>query len=181
MTLSVRMLLCFGGKLNITEKLPDRHIATRGDQTIPYFGKPTAPNKANLSYTYRQLLAAVNKCANAPKRNGCRRRPRVFTCPWFRRVTIAILACAGFGAIPFQWYCRVFSNSLVQNNQRCSLAKWWTVQIIIPRGAKHTCQSCGRWCNGNGLWICWKSALVHKTAGDTVNFSKKPMCGGTTL
>nr|HRD09031.1 acetyl-coenzyme A synthetase N-terminal domain-containing protein [Saprospiraceae bacterium] len=86
-----------GGKLNITENCLDRHIATRGDQTAILW-EANDPNKANISYTYRQLLAAVNKCANALKEMGVGKGDRVcFYMPMIPEVTIAILACARIG------------------------------------------------------------------------------------
>ena len=81
MTLSIRM--CSGSLVesSTSPKIAwTGTLATRGDQTAILW-EANDPNKANISYTYRQLLAAVNKCANALKEMGVGRETVCFTCP----------------------------------------------------------------------------------------------------
>jgi len=57
------------GKLNITVNCLDRHIEERGDQVAILWeaNEQGAPSK---TYTYKELLAAVCKCANGLKAQG---------------------------------------------------------------------------------------------------------------
>lgn len=88
-----------GGTLNITENCLDRHLADRGDQVAILF-EPNDPSQANISYTYKELHAAVCKTANALKANGIQKGDRVcFYMPMVPELAIAVLACARIGAI----------------------------------------------------------------------------------
>lgn len=88
-----------GGKLNITENCLDRHLADRGDQVAILF-EPNNPNDPNITYTYKELHAAVCKAANALKANGIEKGDRVcFYMPMVPELAIAVLACARIGAI----------------------------------------------------------------------------------
>ncbi len=88
-----------GGKLNITENCLDRHLADRGDQVAILF-EPNDPSQANVSYTYKELHAAVCKTANALKASGIQKGDRVcFYMPMVPELAIAVLACARIGAI----------------------------------------------------------------------------------
>lgn len=88
-----------GGKLNITENCLDRHLADRGDQVAILF-EPNDPSQGNISYTYKELHAAVCKTANALKANGIEKGDRVcFYMPMVPELAIAVLACARIGAI----------------------------------------------------------------------------------
>ena len=88
-----------GGKLNITENCLDRHIATKGDQTAIIWEANEA-NERSLKYTYKELLAEVNKCANALKAQGVKKGDRIcFYMQMIPQVAIAMLACARIGAI----------------------------------------------------------------------------------
>ena len=53
-----------GGKLNISENCLDRHLDTRGDQ-VAILWEPNDPEKPHVTYTYRELHAAVCQAANA--------------------------------------------------------------------------------------------------------------------
>jgi len=87
------------GKLNITENCLDRHVLERGDQQAIVW-EPNDPNDEPITYTYKQLLAAVNKCANALKANGITKGDRViFYMPMVPQLAIGVLACARIGAI----------------------------------------------------------------------------------
>lgn len=88
-----------GGKLNITENCLDRHLADRGDQVAILF-EPNDPSQANVSYTYKELHAAVCKTANALKASGIQKGDRVcFYMPMVPELAISVLACARIGAI----------------------------------------------------------------------------------
>ena len=88
-----------GGKLNITENCLDRHLDTRGDQTAILW-EPNDPTQKVVSYTYKELHAAVCQTANALRAKGIRKGDRVcFYMPMVPELAIGVLACARIGAI----------------------------------------------------------------------------------
>lgn len=103
-----------GAKLNITENCLDRHIATKGDQ-IALIWEGNEIDEPNITYTYKQLLDEVCKCANALKSLGVRKGDRVcFYMPMVPEVTIGILACARIGAIHSVVFAGFSSNALAE-------------------------------------------------------------------
>ena len=101
-----------GGKLNVTENCLDRHIATKGDQTAIIWEANEA-NERSLKYTYKELLAEVNKCANALKAQGVKKGDRIcFYMPMIPQVAIAMLACARIGAIHSVVFAGFSANAL---------------------------------------------------------------------
>jgi len=101
-----------GGKLNITENCLDRHIATKGDQTAIIWEANEA-NERSLKYSYKELLAEVNKCANALKAQGVKKGDRIcFYMPMIPQVAIAMLACARIGAIHSVVFAGFSANAL---------------------------------------------------------------------
>ncbi|MCP4439509.1 MAG: acetate--CoA ligase [Aureispira sp.] len=88
-----------GGKLNITENCLDRHLETRGDK-VALLWEPNEPSDPVVSYTYKELHAAVCQFANVLKANGIQKGDRVcFYMPMVPQLAIAVLACARVGAI----------------------------------------------------------------------------------
>ena len=159
-----------GGKLNITENCLDRHIATRGDQ-VAILWEANDPAKPPITYTYRQLLAAVNKCANALKEMGVGKGDRVcFYMPMIPEVTIAILACARIGAIHSVVFAGFSANALAERikDASCKMvicsdynsrgAKNIPVKAVVDEALTMGCDSV-------------EKVLVHKTTGDTVLFN----------
>ena len=103
-----------GAKLNITENCLDRHIATKGDQ-IALIWEGNEIDESTITYTYKQLLDEVCKCANALKSLGVRKGDRVcFYMPMVPEVTIGILACARIGAIHSVVFAGFSSNALAE-------------------------------------------------------------------
>ena len=87
------------GKLNITVNCLDRHIEKRGDQTAILW-EPNDPEAEVQEYSYKELLAAVNRCANGLKSKGIKKGDRViFYMPMVPELAIGLLACARIGAI----------------------------------------------------------------------------------
>ncbi|MFT6337804.1 MAG: acetyl-CoA synthetase, partial [Halioglobus sp.] len=87
------------GKMNITVNCLDRHIEKRGDQTAILW-EPNDPKAEVQEYTYIELLAAVNRCANGLKSKGIEKGDRViFYMPMVPELAIGLLACARIGAI----------------------------------------------------------------------------------
>ena len=88
-----------GGKLNITENCLDRHVETHPDKEAIIW-EPNDPNDLRVSYTYKELLAAVCKFANGLKNQGIKKGDRVcIYMPMIPELTIAVLACARIGAV----------------------------------------------------------------------------------
>ncbi len=103
-----------GGKLNITENCLDRHIETRGDQ-IAIIWESNEAHEPSVKLTYRELLAEVNKCANALKAQGIGKGDRVcFYMPMIPQVAIAMLACARIGAIHSVVFAGFSANALAE-------------------------------------------------------------------
>ncbi len=101
-----------GGKLNITVNCLDRHIETKGDQTAIIWEANEA-NEPSKKFTYHQLLAEVNKCANALKAQGIKKGDRIcFYMPMIPEVAIAMLACARIGAIHSVVFAGFSANAL---------------------------------------------------------------------
>jgi acetyl-CoA synthetase len=87
------------GKLNITENCLDRHVETRGDK-VALIWEANDPKEMSLRFTYRELLANVNRMANILKNLGVKKGDRVcIYMPMIPELTFAVLACARIGAI----------------------------------------------------------------------------------
>jgi len=103
-----------GGKLNITENCLDRHIETRGDQ-VAIIWEPNEAFEPAIRITYKELLAEVNKCANALKAQGVKKGDRVcFYMPMIPQVAVAMLACARIGAIHSVVFAGFSANALAE-------------------------------------------------------------------
>lgn len=87
------------GKLNITINAIDRH-AKNTPNKIAFIWEPNNPTDKNQSYTYAQLLLAVNKYSNVLKDQGINKGDRVcFYMSMVPELMIGVLACARVGAI----------------------------------------------------------------------------------
>jgi propionyl-CoA synthetase len=87
-----------GGRTNLCHNAVDRHVAQRGDQpALVYLSTETV---AQASYTYRELLAEVSRCAAMFASLGVGRGDRVLLyMPMIPEAVFAMLACARLGAI----------------------------------------------------------------------------------
>ncbi len=125
-----------GGKLNITENCLDRHLADRGDQVAILF-EPNDPSQPNVSYTYKELHAAVCKTANALKANGIVKGDRVcFYMPMVPELAIAVLACARIGAIHSVVFAG-FSAQALADRIKDATCKMVICSDYNSRGAKN--------------------------------------------
>jgi acetyl-CoA synthetase len=87
------------GKLNITENCLDIH-ARNTPNKIAYLWEANNPEEGVKTYTYKQLLEEVCKCANALKTLGVSKGDRVcIYLPMVPELAISVLACARIGAI----------------------------------------------------------------------------------
>ena len=87
------------GTINASFNALDVHVeAGRGDQLALIHDSPVTGSKA--SYTYRELLTAVEQCAGALAAQGIRKGDRVLIyMPMIPEATIAMLATVRLGAI----------------------------------------------------------------------------------
>ncbi|MBK9254652.1 MAG: acetate--CoA ligase [Saprospiraceae bacterium] len=160
-----------GGKLNITENCLDRHIATKGDQTAILWESNEA-YEPSIKYTYRQLLAEVNKCANALKAHGVKKGDRIcFYMPMIPQVAIAMLACARIGAIHSVVFAGFSANALADRikDSECKMVicsdynrrgpKNIPVKEVVDEAIAMGCDSV-------------EKVLVYRTTGGKVNWNK---------
>ena len=87
-----------GGQLNACYNCVDRHLEKRGHQiALIWEGDDPAKSK---KITYRELHAAVSRCANVLKSRGVKKGDRVcIYMPMIPEAAIAMLACARIGAV----------------------------------------------------------------------------------
>jgi acetyl-CoA synthetase len=87
------------GVLNVAANCLDRHLATRGEK-VAILWEPDDPARAPRRITYRELHAAVCRCANALRAEGVARGDRVtIYLPMIPEAAYAMLACARIGAV----------------------------------------------------------------------------------
>jgi len=87
-----------GGKTNIAYNCLDRHLEKRGDQ-VAIIWEGNEPGE-DRQITYRELHAAVCRCANMLKAHGVKKGDRVsIYLPMIPELAISMLACARIGAI----------------------------------------------------------------------------------
>lgn len=160
-----------GGKMNITENCLDRHIPTKGDQTAILWESNEA-YEPSIKYTYKQLLAEVNKCANALKAQGVKKGDRIcFYMPMIPQVAIAMLACARIGAIHSVVFAGFSANALADRikDSECKMVicsdynrrgpKNIPVKEVVDEAIAMGCDSV-------------EKVLVYQTTGGKVNWNE---------
>lgn len=158
-----------GGKMNITVNCLDRHIDERGDD-IAIIWEANEIDEPSVTYTYRQLLAEVNQCANTLKANGVSKGDRVcFYMPMIPQVAIAMLACARIGAIHSVVFAGFSANALADRikDSACKMVicsdynrrgpKNIPVKDVVDEAIAMGCDSV-------------EKVLVYQTTGDNVNW-----------
>lgn len=159
-----------GGKLNITVNCLDRHIESKGDQTAIIWEANEA-NEPSKKFTYKELLAEVNKCANALKAQGVKKGDRIcFYMPMIPEVAIAMLACARIGAIHSVVFAGFSANALADRikDAECKMVicsdynrrgpKNIPVKDVVDEAIAMGCDSV-------------EKVLVYKTTGGKVNWN----------
>jgi len=148
----------------------DRHIESKGDQ-VAILWEPNDPNDEVISYTYKELLAAVNQCANGLKSKGIKKGDRVvFYMPMVPELAIAVLACARIGAIHSVVFAG-FSAQALADRVDDAQAKMIICSDYNNRGSKHipvkgvVDHAMDIGCNSI------ESVIVHQNTGDEVNWS----------
>jgi acetyl-CoA synthetase len=99
-----------GAKFNITHNALDRHVAAGNGDRLCFLWVGEAPAGEEMPerrMTYAQVLAEVNKCANALKKLGVKQGDRVTIYMGLTpELPIAMLACARIGAV----HCVVYGG-----------------------------------------------------------------------
>jgi acetyl-CoA synthetase len=99
-----------GGRLNVTVSCLDRHVASAPD-AVAYIA--LGEDGAERFTTYRELLAGVNRLANALKADGVKRGDRVcIYMPLSLEGITAMLACARIGAVHSVVYAGLGATAL---------------------------------------------------------------------
>ncbi len=160
-----------GGKLNITENVLDRHLATRGKQTAILW-EPNDPKSKPRKITYRQLYQQVCQFANALKAQGIKKGDRVcIYMPMTPELAVAVLACARIGAIHsvvFAGFSAVSVADRIKDAQCVAVitsdynargAKNIPVKAIVDEALMLGCDSI-------------KTVIVHRHTGDPVNWTE---------
>ena len=158
------------GKMNITENCLDRHIEERGDQ-VAILWEPNEPGGKAKTYTYKELLAAVNQCANGLKEKGIEKCDRVvFYMPMVPELAIGVLACARIGAVHSVVFAG-FSAQALSDRVDDAQAKMIICSDYNKRGNKNievkavVDQAMDIGCNSVDHVIC------HKNTGEDVQWS----------
>lgn len=158
------------GKLNITENCLDRHIEERGDK-VAILWEPNDPQGEVKKYTYKELLSAVNQCANGLKSKGIKKGDRVvFYMPMVPELAIGVLACARIGAIHSVVFAG-FSAQALADRVDDAEAKMIICSDYNHRGRKNipvkqvVDDAMDISCN------CVETVLVHKNTGGEINWS----------
>jgi len=160
------------GKMNITENCLDRHIESRGDQ-VAILWEPNDPSQPVQRYTYKELLAAVSRCANGLKSKGITKGDRVvFYMPMVPELAIAVLACARIGAVHSVVFAGFSAQALADrvddaqakmiicsdyNNRGTKLIP---VKKIVDDAREIGCDSV-------------ESVIVHQNTGDDIQWTEK--------
>lgn len=160
-----------GGKLNITENVLDRHLATRGKQTAILW-EPNDPNAKIRKLTYKQLYQQVCQFANALKAQGIKKGDRVcIYMPMVPELAVAVLACARIGAIHsvvFAGFSAISVADRIKDAECCAVitsdynargAKNIPVKAIVDEALNLGCDSV-------------KSVIVLQNTGENVAWNE---------
>ncbi len=133
-----------GGKLNVAYNCLDRHIeAGLGNKPAIIWESDQGEHS---TYTYSELLTAVNRCANVLKKLGVQKGDRItIYLPMIPELAITMLACARIGAIHSVVFAGFSARALRDRIQDCKSKIVITADQAL-RGAKHiplkqTCDS----------------------------------------
>ena len=160
-----------GGKLNITENVLDRHLATRGKQTAILW-EPNDPDAKIRKISYKQLYQQVCQFANALKAQGIKKGDRVcIYMPMVPELAVAVLACARIGAIHsvvFAGFSAISVADRIKDDECCAVitsdynargAKNIPVKAIVDEAINLGCDSV-------------KSVIVLKNTGENVAWNE---------
>ena len=160
-----------GGKLNITENVLDRHLATRAKQNAIIW-EPNDPKAKPRKLTYKQLYQQVCQFANALKAQGIKKGDRIcIYMPMTPELAIAVLACARIGAIHSVVFAGFSAssvadrikdaqcNAVITSDYNARGAKNIPVKQIIDDALTMGCDSV-------------KTVFVHKNTGEKVNWTE---------
>ncbi len=123
-----------GGKTNMAYNCLDRHLETRGDQTV-FLWEGNEPGE-DKKITYKELHADVCKFANVLRKAGVVKGDRV--CLYMQMIPelpVAMLACARIGAIHSVVF-GAFSSDSLKDRINDSTCKILVTQDTALRGKK---------------------------------------------
>lgn len=123
-------------KLNITENIFERHLASHGEKTAIIW-EPNDPSEAERRITYNELFELTCQFSNALESQGIQKGDRVIIyMPMIPEAAIAILACARVGAVHSVVFAGFSSTALADRINDCQ-AKMVLTSDGNFRGAKN--------------------------------------------
>ncbi|MBL7825749.1 MAG: AMP-binding protein, partial [Saprospiraceae bacterium] len=160
-----------GGKLNITENVLDRHLASRSKQTAILW-EPNDPTVRPRKLTYKQLYQQVCQFANGLKAQGIKKGDRVcIYMPMVPELAVAVLACARIGAIHsvvFAGFSAISVADRIKDAACCAVitadynargAKNIPVKAIVDEALSLGCDTV-------------RSVIVYQNSGDQVRWKE---------
>ena len=123
-------------KLNITENIFERHLASHGEKTAIIW-EPNDPSEAERRISYNELFELTCQFSNALESQGIQKGDRVIIyMPMIPEAAIAMLACARVGAVHSVVFAGFSSTALADRINDCQ-----TKMILTSdgnfRGAKN--------------------------------------------
>ena len=123
-------------KLNITENIFERHLASHGEKTAIIW-EPNDPSEAERRITYNELFELTCQFSNALESQGIQKGDRVIIyMPMIPEAAIAMLACARVGAVHSVVFAGFSSTALADRINDCQ-AKMILTSDGNFRGAKN--------------------------------------------
>ncbi|MDG1653537.1 MAG: acetate--CoA ligase [Flavobacteriaceae bacterium] len=123
-------------KLNITENIFERHLASHGEKTAIIW-EPNDPSEAERRITYNELFELTCQFSNALESQGIQKGDRVIIyMPMIPEAAIAMLACARVGAVHSVVFAGFSSTALADRINDCQ-AKMVLTSDGNFRGAKN--------------------------------------------
>ena len=123
-----------GASLNVSYNCLDRHIESgKGDKlALIWQGEPEEEVR---TFTYRQLLEEVCRCANVLKKKGVGKGDRVAVyLPMIPELVISLLACARIGAIHSVVFAGFSAVSLQNRIEDCEASMLITADAVLRAG-----------------------------------------------
>ena len=123
-------------KLNITENIFERHLASHGEKTAIIW-EPNDPSEAERRISYNELFELTCQFSNALESQGIQKGDRVIIyMPMIPEAAIAMLACARVGAVHSVVFAGFSSTALADRINDCQ-AKMVLTSDGNFRGAKN--------------------------------------------
>ncbi|MBT8353984.1 MAG: acetate--CoA ligase, partial [Desulfofustis sp.] len=123
-----------GASLNVSYNCLDRHIESGKGDKVALIWQGESEEEVR-TYTYRQLLEEVCRCANVLRKKGVRKGDRVAVyLPMIPELVISLLACARIGAIHSVVFAGFSAVSLQNRIEDCEASLLITADAVLRAG-----------------------------------------------